>query len=228
MKKDAEDFLDRKPYILLILVITILTFIYKNESHTVYETFIYSLRTTASSCFLISFFLLFIIIENVIKKNFVFFTKGFVVPAAVIILLGCFNIPLFFGIGTTTQIGHFYEKSEYTEDYLVLVSDEPFGTPGRVIQEMKCEIWRSRETTGYNTITNVVTAETQEVEESELMYHITTLYLPNGSCIYFNNELSNVLKPGGEYVVTDEYDNDYYITLTTHRWKDTQYNKKGD
>lgn len=151
-------------------------------------------------------------------KNNMFYIIG-----GLFILLSLPHIPVLCGY-ETTQIGDFYEAREYTEKYYVVMSREPESVQNRKKYTLPAEIERR---TDYLYTTEVY--EDYYFQEHggndiyRLAYHINYLYFPNGGYltfvydeVYENPEYSTVLL-NQETKVTDYYDNDYYITLTSEK-----------
>ncbi len=137
------------------------------------------------------------------KKRFLYFIFALICASPYILYLT--------GNGTT-QIGGFFEKKEYTEKYIVAVSEYKNGK--QTVYYLPAQISKNID---YKTETdyNYITGEKEDKEITYSMYCLDCLYLTNGEIIEF--EENNILKLDEKVKVTDHNDIDYYITLTDEK-----------
>lgn len=122
------------------------------------------------------------------------------------------QVPTYFGYGTT-QIGDFYEKKEYMEDYIVIMSREPETQLDRKEYTLPATIIRTEDYIGTTISNNWLSGDILEREIYEHLYHIDKLYFPNGGYLTFKEEY-NMVYLDEEVKLYDRHDNPYYITLT--------------
>lgn len=139
------------------------------------------------------------------------YSKVFYISWLLAFMMSFLHLPRILNIGTT-QIGAFYELPQYTESYIVYMSDKPQTADERKVYKLSAEITRAEE----------VVYETDEGREIYgLNYHLNKLYIPGGNVLNFESDIgydSTILTPNKETEIDDfESDNTYYITLTTIR-----------
>ncbi len=170
------------------------------------EIFYYFLRNIFEAAFLFFIILTITFTVSLFKRKIKELSKVFFISWCITLLLSLPYMPRLLGYGTT-QIGDFYEYSEYTENYIVYLSREPKEIKNRKQYTLTAEISRYEDKIG----------ETDEGRDiTTLNYHINYLYFNNGGYLYFGSD-STILYLNKETKVTDYNDDTYYITLTDQK-----------
>lgn len=166
-------------------------------------------------CFFYTFIALAIgVILYVLKNRKTPKSKKFYLLWIISFLFSLPHIPFLFDY-ETTNIGGFYEGSQYKEKYIVLMSREPQSVVNRKIYTLPAEIERRSDHSGVIEVGN---GEYEELEA--LNYHINYLYFPNGGYLSFDYDEAYespeycVVILNKERKVTDYKGNEYYVTLT--------------
>ena len=118
----------------------------------------------------------------------------------VIFLIGVAYLPFcLFNCGNTT-FGSIFEKKHYTEDFYVFITDDTSNSKRYKVR---------------------ATIEKTSPSITENLYFLKTVYWNNGGYISFADSgyLGEPVLPNKETCVTDNYDRDYYVTLTTEKVK---------
>ena len=190
----------------------------------------YLLRCLNSTAFWLAFLMTACFTESYIKKRFFKKTvpkhsKTFYLSWIICFLLCLPYIPILFGY-ETTQIGDFYEATEYTEKYYVIMSTKPESVSNRKKYTLPAEIERRYDLIGTTDLYEDYYSQSYGGEDIyELNYHINHLYFPNGGYLSFDydyayEEIScSKLQINQETKVTDNHDNYYYIKLTKEKVK---------
>ena len=155
-------------------------------------------------CFFVGIYYIIRTIKRIICCEFKIRDKHNIL-IGIIIIIGCLYIPIAFNIGNT-QIGHIYEKDEYTENYMVVMSTQPENASKRTQYILPATIYRNEDFVDWDGNT-------------ELRYHIYRLFFSNGGYLEFN-EINNTIYPGKEVKIMDTNNNYYYITLTRNKYKE--------
>lgn len=151
-------------------------------------------------CFFTSVLNIICIIWSLIKKEREKITSFSIKILVVTSIFGAFHLPQLLDIGST-QIGSFYEKSEYTELYYVRFSKEPATSVGRKEYMLPAKISKQQD---YDTNKGF----------DITYYRIDELYFSNGQTATFYNTLYYELILYKEVNVRTDKGEDYYITLT--------------
>lgn len=151
-------------------------------------------------------------IVTAIKDRKFFKSRAFYFSWILSFILFLPQVPTYCGYGTT-QIGDFYEKKEYTEDYIVIMSRKPETELGRKEYTLPATIVRSEDYASTNSRTDWLSGERSEREIYGYFYHIDKLYFPNGGYLTFDEE-DNIVLLDEEVELEDYHDDTYYITLT--------------
>ncbi len=178
-------------------------------------------KCMTDGAFVASLGLLVAFLYNVIKrkKN----SRTHLATLVVCLAVGSFNIPFLLNIGTT-QIGDYYELTEYKEYYYVEFSREPKSKPNRKVYTLPAEIVRSRDYSGKTPVKEDYYGNEyggHEIYTSN--YHINYLFFSNGGWLYFGDEEDNWVLIDKEVELCDYYDNTYYITLTKEKANMTNF-----
>jgi len=158
-------------------------------------------------------------IVSAIKDRKFFKSRAFYFSWLLSFLLFLPNVPIYMGYGTT-QIGDFYEKKDYTEEYMVIMSQKPQTNPNRKEYTLPATIYRCEDYLDTTSSTHYITGERSEKEIYGYQYHIEKLYFSNGGYLTFD-EGYNVVHLNEEVKLYDRNNNDtYYITLTDQKYND--------
>ena len=139
---------------------------------------------------------------------------------AILLLLSLPHIPKVYGY-YSTQIGDFYEGSDYTENYVIFMSREPEANKNRKVYILTAQISRFEEETGTDTSIHYITGEHNEKPIKGLFYHIDKIYFSNGGYIDFTDVDSRlrILNLDIETKICDNNGDSYYVTLTSQKSK---------
>ena len=176
------------------------------------------IRLVAEFCFYITVVMSMIFAVKICIWDFCAISKIFVVCWSVTFALSLPHWPPLFGY-ETTQIGDIYEKEEYIENYLVIMSRQPNTVQNRKKYTLPAQIQRTKDETGYQEKINYITGEREERDICALVYHINYLYFNNGGYLYFMEEEDNIIIPNIEVDLEDFHGDTYYITLTEDKSK---------
>ena len=182
-------------HILMIpyLVIVVFTFFINLEvgAKTVTELLGNYLKALSMFSFYYSLLIITSILYSYIKHKLEEI-KPNLVALCIVFAISSPYIPKLLGYGTT-QIGDYYEKDEYTENYVVFMSREPQKNENRKVYTLTAKI---------NSIYGC--------------YYIQKLYFNNEGYLNFD-EVDSILEPNEEYSVEDNKGDTYYITLTKQK-----------
>ena len=175
-------------------------------------------RTTSELAFYFVVIKLICSIYALIKYKKINNLKTHAIWLSVLIVFSLPHLPRIFGY-TTTQIGDYYEKAEYTENYVVFMSREPQKNENRKVYTLTAKISRSEDYMSSEISNNYITCEQHETDITMLCYHIEKLYFNNGGYLNFDEVDSEytILEPNKEYSVEDNKGDTYYITLTKQK-----------
>ncbi len=163
-------------------------------------------------------------IYNLIKTREFFKNRNFFITLCLSFLLSIPHIPVLCNY-ETTDIGSYYEATEYTAKYYVIMSREPETNPNRKAYTLPAEIKRKlhEEKETFRSSTSYLDGETSEQYVSVPYYHINYLYFPNGGYLTFtydeaseNPDYTDIIL-NEETMVTDYHGDEYYITLTNKK-----------
>ena len=181
--------------------------------HTITETAFYTTVCLAAS-------FLWSVIKREIKQK----STAFYISWLLAFLLCIPHIPVLCNY-ETTDIGSYYEATEYTAKYYVIMSREPETNPNRKAYTLPAEIERRLDEGAetFHSSTYYLDGETYEQDVSTPSYHINYLYFPNGGYLTFTYDEAyeepdrTDLLLNEETMVADYHGDEYYITLTNKK-----------
>lgn len=163
-------------------------------------------------------------LESCVGK--IFSKKKGIILCQILIVFGFLSSPFVFGKFQNTNIGSFLEKDTYCEQYYVYIRNNK-----KQSKSYRCKADICRGDYGYDSYTD-------EGEETFIVqgngYFLEKVYWNNGGYLKFTDDdwidftSSARIYPGKETLVTDCYDNDYYVTLTTEKVMNSPQNTVTD
>ena len=212
---------DIKTALFVVMIIVAIPVIILLKNYDEYKTFkeiaYMFAKSISSSCLDVSILMIVCFVYNVFKRHKT--SRVLYVSLILSLVVGSFHIPFVLGIGTT-QIGDYYELTEYTEYYYVQMSRNPETDANRKVYTLPAEICRSEDFEGYTEIKEDFYGNTYGGRETyKTNYHINYLYFNNGGYLCFsdNDPERNAVVLNKEIKIQDYHDETFYITLTANK-----------
>ncbi len=177
--------------------------------HDSKESLFYAFRFASDFSLVFALCHIYDILRSVRRKNkpkakrlvLLFFYLIFAIP----------SVMQLFNIGNT-QIGSFFEKREYTENYIVCMSRDPNDEKNRKEYYLPATISRYPDVIDSNTSIEWYSGERYDTEIEAPQYHLYTIYFENGGYLTFEDD--NIVIPNKEVRLIAKGGDFYYVTLT--------------